>query len=87
MDKNSCNPSHVGQAGEGGKSGDEGGTVADDRKPTGQAGTGQSGDAGQNPAAPEDYDSDPQGGGGRLDQGNADDTPARGGDAPSHGSR
>lgn len=85
MDKKSCKPSQVGQAGQGGTGGPD--TVSDDRKPTGQAGTGQSGAGGRDPAEPKDYDSDPQAGGGRLDQINTDDAPAGGGDASSHGSR
>ena len=84
MDENSCNASHVGQAGQSGHdAADEG--VADDRKPTGQSGTGQS-DAGGDPAAPRDYDDDPQAGGGRLDQVGTN-APAGGADASSHGSR
>ena len=86
MNENSCNPSHVGQAGEGGAN-TSGATAPDGRPPTGQAGTGQSGGTPKNPAAPEDYDTDPQAGGGKLDQVRADDAPADGGDAPSHGSR
>ncbi len=39
------------------------------------------------PAAPRDYDSDPQGGGGKVQQHHDQSTPDEGGDAPSHGSR
>lgn len=82
MDQSNCHPSQIGQAGQSGKSG-SGKTASDDRKPTGQAGTGQSDD----PGTPGDYDDDPQGGGGKLDQVKADDAPNADADAASHGSR